>query len=119
MARVLVADDDPTVLRMVAEFLTACGHEVIRATHGGEAREVFDRGGVEVLVSDLEMPVMNGIELLAHVRSSTHPIPVIMASGTWAHGQRGQARDLGAARTYSKPVDLAQVVRDIEELLRA
>lgn len=118
MARVLVADDDPLVLELVAEFLTASGHQVVRARDGGEAREVFDRGEVDILVTDLEMPVMSGLDLLAHVRSSSYPIPVVMESGTWMHGQRQQARDLGAARVHSKPVDLVRLARDLEELSR-
>lgn len=118
MARVLVADDDPAVLDLVAGFLTASGHQVVRAKDGGEAREALDRGGVEILVTDMEMPILNGIELLTYIRSSARPIPVIMESGTWMPGQRQQARDLGVARVHSKPVDLVQLARDVEELLR-
>lgn len=120
MARVLVVDDDPAVLGLVADYLAARGHQILRASNGAEAREVLDRGAgvVELVVSDLQMPALDGLALLAHVRSSANPIPVIIASGSWTEAQRQRAREFGAARLHAKPVDLAQLARDVEELAR-
>lgn len=122
MARVLVVDDDPAVLGLVADFLAARGHQVLRATNGAEAREVIDRARksdvVEVLVTDLQMPVLDGLALLAHVRATGNPIPTIVVSGSWTDEQRDRARELGAARLLPKPVDLAQLARDVQELVR-
>ena len=118
MARVLVVDDDPAILGLVADFLAAQGHQVLRAPNGAEAREILDREFVQVLVTDLQMPVLDGLALLAHVRSSAHAIPVILVSGSWTDDQRQQARELGAARLLAKPVDLAQLARNVEELAR-
>lgn len=118
MARVLVVVDDLSVLELVVGVLVAVGHKVQAARDGVEAREVLDRERVEVLITDLQMPRMDGLALLAHVRSAARGIAVIVASGSWTSGQRQQALDLGAARVYSKPVDLAQLVRDVDELAR-
>lgn len=124
MARVLVVDDDPAILALVAEYLAARGHQVLRATNGAKAREVLDRAresgaaAVELVVSDLQMPVLDGLALLAHVRSSANPIPVILVSGSWTPAQRDRARELGAARLLAKPVDLAQLAREVEEVAR-
>lgn len=118
MGSILVADDDPTVLCTVADYLVAVGHVVARAADGLQAKAALDRGGINLLITDSQMPGLGGLELLAHVRSLPHPIPVIIASGSWTTGQRQQARALGAARVYAKPVDLAQLARDIEDLVR-
>ncbi|MBI4617907.1 MAG: response regulator [Planctomycetes bacterium] len=118
MARILVVDDDPAVRELVAEYIAARGHQVLRAANGAEACEVLEREPVELVVTDLQMPVLDGLALLAHVRSSRNPIPVIVVSGSWTPDQRGRARELGAVRVYSKPVDLAQLARDVGELAR-
>ena len=118
MARVLVVDDDPAVLGLVAEYLAARGHEVLRATNGDDARKVLGRERVALVVSDLQMPVLDGLALLAYVRSAANSIPVILVSGSWTPAQRERARELGAARLLAKPVDLAQLARDVEEMAR-
>lgn len=122
MPRILVVDDDPAILDLVAQYLAARGHDVLRARDGGEARELLDRereGGaaaVEVLITDLQMPVLDGLGLLAHVRGRANRPAVVMVSGSWSPGQRDHARKLGAARVYSKPADLQQLARDVVEL---
>ncbi len=123
MARVLVVDDDPAVRELVAEFLAARGHEVFRATNGAEAREVLDQAphgtvAVDLVVTDLQMPVLDGLALLAHVRANAKAIPVIVVSGSWTTDQRQRAWELGAARVLGKPVDLAQLAHYVEDLAR-
>lgn len=116
MARVLVVDDDLTVLGLVAGFLEASGHEVLRAADGAEAREALHRGDVEVVVTDLHMPRLDGFGLVEHVRGLPQLVPVVMISGTWTAEERTTASSLGVARLHSKPVDLAQLARDVDEL---
>ncbi len=116
MAKVLVVDDDMAVLELVVGALVAFGHQVQAATDGVAARELLDRERVDVLVTDLQMPRMDGLALLAHVGSAARRIPVIVVSGSWTQEQRLQALGLGAARVYAKPADLAQIARDVEEL---
>ncbi len=114
----LVVDDDLAILELVVGALVALGHQAEAAKDGVEACVVLERERVEVLITDVQMPRMDGLALLAHVRSRAHPIPVIVVSGSWTSDQRQQARDLGAARVYSKPVDLAQIARDVDDLAR-
>ncbi len=116
MAKVLVVDDDLSVLELVVGALVAFGHQVEAATDGVAAREALDRGRFDVLVTDLQMPRMDGLALLAHVRLAAPCIPVIVVSGSWTPDQRLRALGLGAARVYAKPADLAMLARDVEEL---
>ncbi len=118
MARVLVVDDDPAVLEVLVGGLVALGHQVQAAMDGEHAREILAGGDIKVLVTDLQMPRMDGLALLAYVRDRESPIPVILVSGSWTDDQRRRARELGAARVYAKPVDLAQLARDVEEVAR-
>lgn len=113
MARVLVADDTEFLLTLVSSFLASVGHDVVRARDGGEARAILDKGDVDILVTDLEMPVLNGMELLVHARSLPRPIPVFIVSGSLTPGDRQRARALGAAGVYAKPLDLHDLARDL------
>ncbi|GEM_PF-1497371 len=85
---------------------------------GVAAREILDHESVEVVITDLHMPRLDGFGLVDHVRALPHPAPVVMISGTWTAEERARASELGIARLHSKPVDLAQLVRDVEELGR-
>lgn len=118
MARVLVVDDDAAVRELVAGFLQTCGHQVLRTADGVEARDVLNREHVQVVVTDLHMPRLDGFGLLEHVRALPCPVPVVMISGTWTTEERAQASALGIARLHAKPVDLAQLARDMEDLAR-
>lgn len=116
MARVLVVDDDPQIRDMVSSTLEAAGHAVARASDGAEACAVLDRGGVDIVVTDLNMPIRDGFGVKAHVSAMPRPVPVIIISGTWTPAERTQATRMGFARMYDKPADLAQVLRDIAAL---
>lgn len=118
MARVLVADDDFLVLEVLTVYLQSCGHQVLCAANGEQARQVLDRELVEVLVTDLHMPGGDGFDLVVHARLLPRAVPVVMVSGTWTSEERAKASVLGAARLHAKPVDFAQLARDIDELAR-
>lgn len=118
MGRVLVVDDNLAVLELLVGGLVALGHQVQAAIDGAEACKVLDREHVEVVITDLHMPQLDGFGLVEHVRALPHPVPVVMISGTWTAEERARASALGIARLHSKPVDLAQLARDVEELAR-
>ncbi len=116
MVNVLVVDDDAQIREMVASYLEAAGVHVLRASDGAEASAVLNRGGIDVVVTDLNMPGRDGFALKAHIAAMPRAIPVIIISGTWTPEERTQATQMGFARAYEKPADLAQLLRDIEAL---
>lgn len=115
MARVLVADDDALVLSLVADYLEAAGHQVLRAEDGIQARSLLENG-VEILITDLHMPGLDGFGVIEHARSLAPPVPAIMISATWTAEERVVAAGKGIARLHDKPVDLAVLARDVDEL---
>lgn len=116
MACVLVVDDDPALLELFAGLLAGVGHHVLGARDGAEALDVLDCGGVDVLVTDLQMPVLDGLALLAQIRQRAIGLPTIVVSGSWTAAQRQQALELGAARVMSKPVDPQQLAAEIADV---
>jgi len=81
--RVLVVDDDPRISSLVAETVESAGYDVMCAADGGAALELVDSFGPDVIISDVLMPVLNGLELCRRVKADarTADIPVILISG--------------------------------------
>lgn len=82
LGHVLLVDDEPEVLRGFARVLKARGHQVTTASRGSEAMAKLSGGHFDVVVSDIAMPDMDGIQLLREVRRRDLLIPVILATGS-------------------------------------
>jgi len=79
--KILLVDDSPTMRRIIGKFLTNNGFvHVLEAGNGFEALEIMDSTGVDLIVSDLHMPLMDGMRFLEKIKanSRTHDIPFIM-----------------------------------------
>jgi CheY-like chemotaxis protein len=113
--RVLVADDSPVVRELVSEILTGAGLLVEQANDGSAALESILQSEPDLLVSDVEMPRMNGFDLLAEVRRRTQRLPVVMLSTRGSAEDRKRATRLGAnaylVKTEFHSESLLEVVR--------
>lgn len=114
-APILLVDDDEALRQMLALGLTQLGYDVEQAANVTEARTLLQQHQYSLVLSDYEMPDGTGMDLLAHV-SSGHPhVPVVLLTG---HDDMPLARDAiacGAADFVTKPFELRQVARVIEQ----
>ncbi len=94
--RVLVADDSPVVRELVSEILTSAGLAVEQASDGSAALQSILESEPDLVVSDVEMPRMNGFDLLAEVRRRSQRLPVVMLSTRGSVEDRKRATRLGA-----------------------
>lgn len=80
MAKILVVDDDPVVLRMLAYILTEDGHDIRRANNGIAALQTLEQESFDLVVSDVRMPELDGLGLLARLRATEQlaTVPVIL-----------------------------------------
>jgi two-component system, NtrC family, response regulator AtoC len=111
MARILVVDDEIGFRSYVAEALELQGHDVEQAGDGLEAKELLKKRSFHVLLSDLKMPKMDGMELLGWIRAEQPEIEVIMLT---AHGSVGTAVDamkIGAFDYLEKPLESPDALR--------
>lgn len=119
-ARILVVDDDPAVCRMLAMALEIAGHEVLTSLHARQGLAYLESTPVDLVITDLVMPEVEGIEIIMRV-SQAHPqVPIVAISGAGADGPDEYlaiARLLGAHRTLSKPFDCRQLLQTVDELL--
>jgi EAL domain-containing protein (putative c-di-GMP-specific phosphodiesterase class I) len=104
-AWVLVVDDEPELLRGVCRGLRHLGYSVTQASSGEEAVEHLRRRNFDVVVSDIVMPGMGGIQLLKEVRQHDLHVPVVLMTGAPAVSTAVQALEYGAFHYLTKPVD--------------
>ncbi len=116
--RVLVVDDEPTVLRAFRRTLEASGFEVEGATTGADAVQRFNRDPPEAVVTDISMPGMDGIELIRAIRNTDLDCPVILVTGVPGVDSAIRAIEYGAFRYLVKPVDSAELVKVVEKAVR-
>ena len=107
--RVLVADDEPNARRVLEILLRKLGCEVFSAADGQAALALLQTTAIELLVTDLNMPKMNGLELLAAIRQDGHNFPVIMVTAYGTVENAVEAMKQGAFDFIIRPLDIEQV----------
>lgn len=118
-SRVLLADDDPAVREVLARYLISAGLEVIQAKDGGEALSLFRQGPFDLVISDVKMPVMDGLQLLEAVKDLSPTVPVVLISGYDEPTTIVAALKKGAENYLSKPITKANLMRVLEQALAA
>ncbi len=109
----LVADDDEDVRGTIAEYLRAHNFEVIEAADGFDTLLKVKRARPGVVVLDLLMPRLGGLEALKQIHGSNPETIVVIITGVGDPGLRKQALSSGAATVLTKPLDLAELKRAV------
>jgi two-component system, cell cycle response regulator len=119
MARVLVVEDQKENLDLMAYLLRAFGHEVLTAADGAEGLEAARRERPDLMVIDIQMPVMDGLELVAAVKgdAALAPIPAVGVTAFAMVGDRDRILAAGFDGYLSKPIDATSFVADLEVFL--
>jgi DNA-binding NtrC family response regulator len=112
--RVLLVDDDAVLGRIYACALVAAGFSVDLAKDGAEGLERLLAGSYDVVVSDLCMPRMTGLDLLQQVRRMRRDVPVILMTAQLDAKAYELAREMGTMRYLIKPMKMEQLARAVE-----
>jgi chemosensory pili system protein ChpA (sensor histidine kinase/response regulator) len=117
--RVLVVDDSISIRKYVQRFLDRSGYEVETATDGMNALEVLAKERYEAVVTDLEMPVMHGYDLIAEMKRNPvfMNIPIIVLTSRAGEKHRQKAIDMGAQDYLVKPFEEQEMVEALKRLL--
>jgi two-component system response regulator HydG len=113
----LVADDDPAVRQSLERMLAREGYQVVLAPDGQAAIERLRQGGVDLLLSDLRMPGLTGLELLREVKAAVPDVDVIMLTAFGTVEEAVTAMKDGAVDFLTKPFQRAQLIRVIRKAL--
>ena len=120
MARILVVDDEPEVLLLLTDILESDGYEVIRATNGAEGLKEFQRGDIDLIVTDIIMPDKEGLESIMDYKQLNPDVKIIAISGgarIGPHTYLKMAEKFGARRVFSKPFRNKELLDAVEQLL--
>ena len=117
MSRVLIAEDDPHILRLISMWLKRQGHEVLEARHGLAARALIEAEPVDVLVSDVNMPGLDGLGLIEAVLPSGRVRRgVIVLTNRWDHGDIRERLAARGVHVLPKPFSPARLSELVESL---
>jgi len=111
---ILCVDDSEPTLAVRKFLLETRGYRVLAATSAHEALEIIERyapGEISLLLCDLLMPVMDGVELIRRARELQPGLPTLMVSGTVTSFERGSAADVFLPKGACSPVELLERVR--------
>ena len=119
MAHLLIVDDSPTIRRMVKVALAPLSIDVVEAASGLEAVEQLAVAPVSLMVLDLNMPDMHGLDVLGFVRASQkfHHIPVIVLTTRDDGASRTAAMQAGATRYLTKPFNPQGLLTEARDVL--
>lgn len=115
--RILVADDEEVMLEVLQRFLGAKGYQVLTARDGREALEVFHSQACDLIITDMRMPHLDGLQLLGAVKEVNPRMPVIFISGYGDAETVVAALKTGAENFLAKPLDLEQLLRVVKQTL--
>lgn len=120
MSTFLLVDDNEELLEVQSAYLTAHEQHVLLARNGREALSLLDRENVDVLVTDVIMPEMEGFETIMEVRKRSPDLPIIVVSGggrVGASDYLSMAKSMGAQAAMSKPVTPAALLAEAKFLI--
>lgn len=118
MAKVLIVDDDPTILELAAESISLAGHQTFTAEDGFSALNVLRAENIDLVVSDVNMPRLDGFELLRRVRNQGNEVPFILLTARDQKSHVVEGFKIGADDYISKPFGLEELSLRINALLR-
>ena len=114
----LVIDDDNVILRVIEHHLTNNGFRVLTANNGQKGIDALGFFKPDIIISDLEMPVMNGFEVISHIKENYPALPIIVVSGQINITDAVKAINLGAWDYISKPIqNLNSILHTVKNAL--
>ena len=118
MATILIAADDAHIVRVLSMWLGRHGHEVVTARNGEAALETLDGTSVDLIISDMNMPVLDGVGLAKAVRGKVGAtIPIIVLTARCDQERLNEQLAVYGVRVYPKPFLPSQLVVEINQLL--
>ncbi|WP_382308138.1 response regulator [Herbiconiux sp. UC225_62] len=115
--KILIADDDPQILRALRITLGSQGYDIVTAADGAEAIRVATEGSIDLIMLDLGMPRLDGLEVIQAVRGWS-AVPILVVSGRAGSADKVDALDAGADDYVTKPFAMDELLARIRALTR-
>ncbi len=119
MARILVVDDEEKMRKLLCIMLSRRGHDTAEAGHGRQALQMLEEQRFDLIISDIRMPVMDGMEMLRAMKDRDISVPVIFITAFATVESAVEAMRAGALDYITKPFDEARIHLTVERTLNA
>lgn len=118
MPNIIVCEDDISLNKLICKVLEKNGHTVYPAEDGEEALRIIDETHIDMLVTDIMLPKLDGFELIETVRSVNKSIPVLLVTARGSFNDKSRGFNLGADDYMVKPIDINELTLRVNALLR-
>lgn len=119
MNRILLAEDDESLRNFLARALERAGYEVRACPDGETALEALDDGPYDLLLTDIVMPGVDGIEVARHAASRAPGLRIMFITGFAAVALAAKDQAPAGSKVLSKPVHLREIVAEVERMMAA
>jgi len=113
---ILIAEDEEVMRSMLVDYLEDAGYAVYNAENGKIAWDIYTNNECDLLITDINMPQLNGIELLKKIKQNDRAFPVIVVTGVTTESLKKEAITYGADALLSKPFKMKELIEIISEL---
>jgi CheY-like chemotaxis protein len=115
--KILIVDDDEGIREMLADLMEVLGYRSVVAGNGKEGLARLEKEKVSLVISDIKMPVMDGIEMMKKIKENFSDLEVLLITGYEADYSREEVKEAGAADYIYKPFNIDVIEKKIKSLL--
>jgi len=116
--KILIIEDDPDIAQLISMHVMEAGYEALHVDSGEQGLEEFEKSAPDLLVLDLMLPGINGLEVCKHIRKENERIPVLMLTAKSTELDRVLGLELGADDYLTKPFSVVELMARIKALFR-
>lgn len=118
MFNILVVEDDKSLRRLISATLKQNGYNILIAEDGEEAINVMDKEHIDLIISDIMMPNLNGYDFIKTLRNASYTMPILIVTAKEMFEDKKKGFDVGADDYMVKPIDINELILRIKALLR-
>src|SRR5512139_850939 len=118
MSKILIVDDEERIRHILQLMLERQGYETAQAAHGEEALQLIKKYNFGMVITDLKMPVMDGMTLLREIKKIDPEYPVIVLTAFGSIESAADAMEEGALYYFTKPFDEEKIVNKVKRYMR-
>ena len=115
--KILIVDDEEGIRDMLADLMEVLGYPSVVACNGREGLDCLEKERVSLVISDIKMPVMNGIEMMKKIKEKFSDLQVLLITGYEADYSREDGKEAGAADYICKPFNIDVIEKKVRTLL--
>lgn len=118
MFQILIVEDNKNLLMLMKARLEQAGYKVLQAQNGQEALEILEDQQVDLMISDIMMPQMDGFELIKSLRDANYSLPILVVTAKEGFEDKEKGFSLGTDDYMVKPIDMNEMILRVAALLR-